>query len=329
MVKWWVLLGALTFSAVAAMLLMPKEDAVEAIVHASEFRPGAVRQALSQDIRRVHPEAAYARVKAFLSDVPSVRQHSIAHIFGEVLYKEVGLSGVTVCDGSFGFGCYHGFFGSAVAHEGEGIIKQLDDLCVARYGLMGLGCPHGIGHGLGEYFGPQNIESQLAHCETLSWSGRFFGCQGGVFMEYNQPTTVQNEAATTSVRAYEESHPYGICLEIPARFQPACLLEVSGWWEQAMGKDYKRMDALCNALEGHDSRESCFLGIGYSLVQSNGYDVAQTKENCGQMTHEPDELLCLAGASWSFFANPEHKQNAQEVCMTSECQSKADLLSYE
>jgi hypothetical protein len=328
MVK-WVAIGGLFVLFVSAVFLMREENALEAALLASEFRPSVARQVLVSEIQRATPGGAYSRVKMLLVDVSSVRQHSVSHIFGEVLYKEVGISGMTVCDSSFGFGCYHGFFGSAVAREGEGIVKKLDDLCVARYGVMGLGCPHGIGHGLGEYFGPQNIESQLAHCEALSWKGRFFGCQGGVFMEYNQPTTVQNEAATTSVRAYEESHPYGICLEVPARFQPACLLEVSGWWEQAIGKDYTRMDVLCNALEGHDNRESCFLGIGYSLAQSNGYDVTNTKESCAQMNRESDELLCLAGASWSFFANPAYKDKAEEVCSTAQCQQKADLLSYE
>jgi hypothetical protein len=328
MVKWVVISGFFVLLA-STVFLMRKEDALEAALLAAEFRPSMVRQVLISEIQRATPEDAYSRVKTFLADVPSVRQHSVSHIFGEVLYKEIGLSGMTVCDGSFGFGCYHGFFGSAVAREGEGIVKQLDDLCVARYGVMGLGCPHGIGHGLGEHFGPQNIESQLTHCEALSWKGRFFGCQGGVFMEYNQPTTVQNDAATTSVRAYEESRPYGICLEVPVQFQPACFLEVSGWWEQTIGKDYARMSTLCDALTHEDNRESCFLGIGYTLVQSNGYDLMQTKESCSQMTHESDKVLCLAGASWSFFANPDYKDKAQQVCVTQECQRKADLLSYE
>jgi hypothetical protein len=276
----------------------------------------------------------YEEFKKSYKDASVLVSHPAAHLFGEILYKRSEIAGIGVCDSEFGFGCYHGFFGSAVRSKGEVIVMQLDEACVNAYGPMGLGCPHGIGHGLGEYFGPSRIQEQLDWCEKLTWKGRFFGCQGGVFMEYNTPVITSDTSVITSVRPWDMANPYGICLSVSENFQPACFLELSGWWSQVIAKDYEKMGVLCQQLVGVVIRESCFLGIGYTHAALENYDVAQVHSICGYMPLEDSELLCRAGASWSFFANPAYRAQASLVCaypssrQTDFCLKKADLLSY-
>lgn len=294
----------------------------------SPFDPAATRKELGSSISKKGALATYNEMKRSLLQADSLRQHSVAHIFGELLYRKEGVEGIVVCDDSFGFGCYHSFMGSAVAQEGEGIIKRLDDTCVAKFGPMGLGCPHGIGHGLGEYFGPEHIDKQLAACSTLSWKGRYFGCRGGVFMEYNTPLSKNGQETTTIARPFDATKPYGVCDDVQKKDQPACFLELTGWWERVLEKDYSRIGTLC-AHATRDNRESCFLGVGYAAVQSNGYDIGKTKEICEMMPTSEGQLLCKAGASWSFFANPKQRQKALALCEGSSiCEQKSDLLSY-
>ncbi len=310
-----------------------RSDSLSRVFAGGDLSPGKLRGAFMATIQRDGPAETYTRLKVLLAGIDAPQQHSIAHIFGNVLYKTNGLSGLTVCDASFGFGCYHSFFGAAISEKGESIVTELDRICVSAYGPMGLGCPHGIGHGLGAYFGPDRIDEQLALCSTLSWKGKYLGCQGGVFMEYNTPTESQSDTATTSVRPFDPDRPYGICQQIDDTFQPACFLELSGWWEQAMGRDYARIGALCRHVQGRNNRDSCFLGIGYAVAQSTWYDLQQTRDACAAAGDADEEMLCTAGAAWSFFANPAVRGQAADVCqrlandMRADCVKRSDLLS--
>lgn len=332
MVRRLVIGAALLMVGFLLWRLLPGVDRLKGALMVSPFQPALARKEIAADIKTYGAKKSYERIKEFLSTSDNVRQHSVAHIFGEVLYREQGLSGITVCDGSLGFGCYHSFFSKAIGERGKAIVAELDRTCVASYGVMGLGCPHGIGHGLGEYFGPSRVDEQLALCETLSWKGKYMGCQSGVFMEYNTPVTSGDGLVSTKPRPWEEDRPYGICLDVSEKFRPSCFLELPGWWEQVIPDNYKKMGDLCGRLKNPSDRESCFLGIGYITVQSHGYDMPRVKQICASFSSQ-GALLCRAGASWSFFANPKYRQEASQLCEfdtekeVSLCQHKSDLLA--
>jgi hypothetical protein len=292
------------------------------------------RKALEHSINSVGSENTYRAFKKVYQQKPIQVSHSAAHLFGEALYRYNGIQGITVCDSDFGFGCYHSFFGKAIGAKGVGIIQELDRICVEAYGPMGLGCPHGIGHGLGEYMGSGNLTQQLELCETLTWKGRFFGCKGGVFMEYNMPLQGSDSTFITAARTYDGAAPYGACLSVPVRFQPACFLELSSWWEQVLNADYTKIGLLCKDIVNNDNKDACFLGVGYAAGPSRNYSVELTVEVCDTMPDVESQLLCRAGASWSFFANPPFRPLAPDLCayensqMTRNCKQKSDLLSY-
>lgn len=294
--------------------------------------PAHEKSVMSKLLTRWGSAKTYQVIKSAIRDASVERQHGIAHLFGELLYGSDGVLGMTVCDDSFGFGCYHSFFGAAVRDKGPGIIRSLEQACVKKYGTAGLGCPHGLGHGLGEFFGPMRLREQLAFCGKLTWRGRYFGCSGGVFMEYFMPLTTKNTTVTTTARPFDRQQPYSACDTVEARFQPSCFMELGGWWVAVLDGDFTRMGELCEGVGNTVNRESCFLGVGLTAATKTGYEPQAATAACSRMPQE-FELLCRAGASWGFFSDPKTRSKAADLCgfaddsKTSICQKKADLLS--
>ncbi len=324
-----VVIGIVCMVVGAGLYASYKVARLEEALVAEQFDTARIKKALVYSIQTKGATKTYNSIKQILMSEDSARQHSVAHMFGTLLYKNDGLQGIVVCDSNFGFGCFHSFFAAAILDKGHDIVSELDKMCVSSFGLMGLGCPHGIGHGLGEFFGPEKVSEQLSICEGLAWKGRFMGCRSGVFMEYNIPVATEGDTMSVNVRPFDPSNPYGICSSVSVQFQPACFLELTGWWEQVLEKDYVRIGELCQKVAVGHNQESCFLGVGYAVVQSHGYDIKNTIDICAVMPDEPSELLCRAGASWSFFSNPQYRAHASELCDSELCNEKANLLSYE
>ncbi len=290
-----------------------------------------MRRIMNSYLKSQDPKTLYGQVKDLATLVPYGRAHVGMHIFGETLFRVKGLDGVGVCDDSFGFGCFHGFFGIAIALEGPEILDDFDKACIAQYGELGLGCQHGIGHGLGEYYGPIGLTEQLAACEKLSWKGTFFGCSGGVFMEYNFPTMVGEDGGATQTRQFDPQRQYAPCTDVADRFRQSCFLELASWYVQILDHDWKQIDALCTDIVADQDRRACFLGSGVAMVPEYKYDVQKAEELCSLFSSSEGTMLCLSGASWSFFAHPEHREKAKRICETASdsmrCARDSDLIN--
>jgi len=259
-------------------------------------------------------------------------QHLAAHILGELLYEKIGSKGIAVCDSTFSFGCYHSFFGRALSNEGAGIIKALDDACIEKYGPLGVGCQHGIGHGLVEYFGHGELLAALEACQTLSWKKPLFGCKSGVFMEYNLPILVDSSSAIATLREFRAEQPYEPCPSLPEEFRQACYYALGQWWASVVGSDFTKIGTLCRGVLDKEEREACYLGVGNVAAPSSGYNVPGTINACKKMPGAEGELFCRAGASWAFYAIPEHRSVALTLCGGLEsadehlCAESADLI---
>lgn len=287
---------------------------IRVLAKGAAFNPGALRENLKNDIEKLGVGAAYQKIKKNFSKETFARQHLAVHFFGELLFDESGTGGITVCDETFAFGCYHGFFGRAIAKEGLSIVSELDKICVEKFGVMGLGCPHGIGHGLAEFFGPEKLNEQLAVCETLSWKGPLFGCSGGVFMAHNFPVEVSQKDAVPKIRELKEGTALEPCLSVPKKFRRSCFFELTSWWRQVLNKDYARMGGLCNGLADSKERQDCFRGVGSSTAGDSEYSLEEVVFACGKMPDASSETLCRAGGSWAFFANPLKRELSPGLC---------------
>jgi len=236
-------------------------------------------------------------------------QHSHAHVFGEALYKTTGIEGVSVCDSNYGFGCYHSFFGWALNTEGAGIITKLDRACVDAYGEKGLGCQHGLGHGVLVEFGYEKLSQSLDLCKTLSWQEPIGGCTSGVFMEYNFNTMGDGE-----IRKPREDNLHYPCNVVDDVYGEACYFEQPQWWYYQTRSDYGAVGELCSEAPYVLQREACFRGVGNSVAGTREYDVAGMLGTCSLMPDEESRLLCIEGATWLMSAQPEFKGMWEEMC---------------
>ena len=257
-------------------------------------------------------------------------QHSALHVFGEALYESEGIAGVAICDSTFSFGCYHSFFLKALSEHGKNVVLDMDRACIEKYGVGGVGCQHGIGHGLVEYLGSDKLVEALDACATLAWKNSLFGCQGGVFMEYTLPTIFDSENSFLSARDIDRDNPYDACPELPEKFKQACYYSLGQWWNKFF--TYEKIGILCGGVISDKEREACYLGIGAVVAPSSDFNIEVSINNCEKMPDFEGKLTCRAGASWAFFSMPELRSTSLKLCEGLEsdsehlCAQKSDLV---
>lgn len=290
----------------------------------------------SERIESVGAERAYAEYKETFATAPFSAQHLLAHMMGELLYEKEGIDGLKICDATFAFGCYHSFFGRALSEKGTDVITLLDASCVRAYGPLGTGCQHGIGHGIVEYMGGKDIAKALDLCSKTTQLKALFGCTSGVFMEYNTPTITSGVDAESQTRLFDIRKPYDPCDgAVAERYRESCYYEIVAWWQRSLSADYTKMGALCLGIKKATERDACLLGVGNTVAPSTLYDVAKTIDMCTKMPNRISEILCRAGASWSFFAEPRVRMHANEVCEMGNqkekdtCMKRSNLIGNE
>lgn len=285
---------------------------------------------LEYRLKEEEAESIYSDILNKYADSSPNNQHAIAHIFGELLYKNQGVSGIIVCDNSFAFGCFHGLFAKAISKEGLKIVYSLDQNCIEKYGQYNLGCQHGLGHGLAEYYGPQNLDAALKTCSTLSWKHPLMGCASGVFMEQITPT-VKESLGSTQIKPVNYSEPYAPCLSIDEYFKPECFYNLGNYYYHALNKDLKAGLALCQDASNETYRKFCLLGFGnsaYSITR----DISKTISQC-QANGNQTESYCRAGAAWILYSDPSTNNKSHEMCSGlnttdfKECEKNTNLLN--
>ncbi len=281
------------------------------------------KESLSNQIDSLGPKEAYEQFKQTVSQSSPEDQHALAHLFGGLLYQKLGKKGVAVCDSTFGFGCYHGFYILALATEGTGIIKELDKICVTDPQAGGQNCQHGLGHGLMEYFGPNKLTEALAFCQQTTRVDNVHGCAAGVFMDYNEPLLAA--AGTPQVRALS-GDPYQPCLSAPDEFKDACYYQISQWWAQVFNNDFKKIGQLCQQIKDENNKHSCFSGAGIAAADNNHYDPVKVVSSCESLPTPATILLCKKAAYNNFYTQTNFKDKAGIICngldanLTKECE---------
>lgn len=271
------------------------------------------RESLSKALDTVSSNEVYELIKRKYLAKTTSEQHQVAHLFGEILYQKKGIDGIITCDSNFAFGCYHGFFINAILDKGLGIVPDLDKACIKRYGRLGLGCQHGIGHGLMEYFGSKKLVQALQVCGELDWQKPLLGCAGGVFMEYNLPLN-ENGSSENLLKPFNSSTPYGPCKEVPERFQQECFYNLGLWWNQVLNKDYSKMITLCTDIRQPLLKKRCLMGVGNAAATTTSLDISQTKLLCDQSSDKYAQSMCRSGAAWVFSTTPSKKELTHKLC---------------
>lgn len=307
-----IILGAL-----CALFLLAIAFSAAFQVFAPPLSPiSSTRESIEAAVKQKGSTAAYAAIKKQYAGTNYDMQHNVAHLLGEATYAADGLSGVRVCDAEFNYGCYHGFFKSAVGERGVSVLQELDAECSQFSDWRSPLCQHGLGHGLIEFFGMKGLTKALDACATLPQPDPVAGCSSGVFMGYNlrfEPASEEGFITIARERAPGES-AYAPCDTVKEAFAESCYYQLAQWWNQVFDKDFQKFGSLCQALENDTVRSRCFQGIGNIAASSGGYDVARTKELCALMPSKEGEATCVVVASWAFEKNIFDHEKALEMC---------------
>lgn len=254
----------------------------------------ALKERWKHTIQKDGAEESYTAFKSEASKLDTASAHAESHAFGEALYELEGLPGLSTCDSSFEFGCYHSFFGLAVSAEGIGALPKFDQACKTKYGDKNLPCQHGIGHGVLVYT-DYNLIKALELCETVSTLPTG-GCSSGVFMEYNFHSMAEN--GDGSYLREKTENLYEPCDTLPERFRASCYFEQIQWWQNIFHSDFKYIGALCKTLpKNSQTFSACYNGIG-NYVAADDRETSKIISSCSVMPDEETKSLCLEGASW-------------------------------
>ncbi len=265
-------------------------------------------------------ETAYQIFKDRNATLPFGEQHTAAHEFGQALYQTVGIDGVTVCDSSFGFGCYHQFFLGAIADHGLSIVRDLDGTCIRKFGFGGQGCQHGVGHGIADFLN-HSITEALEICGTMHWDKPLFGCQSGVFMEHNFPTLLGENESQQGTRNFDPAEPFAPCLSIPERFRVACMFAQAEWWDKSTVMSYTEAAGLCRRLDEPALANICLTGLGTSAVSANDFEAQKVLAACREIDDPDSQFLCRVGAYWGWL-DAGFKDVAKLMCEDLDLQNR-------
>lgn len=254
-------------------------------------------------------------------------RHTVAHMFGELLYDKEGSGGIINCDAAFSYGCYHAFFGQVLAGEGLDAVFELDKACAEKFGPQDSGCQHGIGHGLLQYLGYDNLTDALEACKSLPERGR--SCYEGVFMENNFRTDIEGVEADENIRTINQQNVYAPCTTMGEEYKDACYYELPRWWERVYESDFLKLGQLCGGVIESVGRENCFRGIGAVAVLASDHNLEETKSKCSLMPTSEGRNYCLVEASWAFYSIDEYAHLATKVCEALDGEMKALCVSEE
>lgn len=256
------------------------------------------RESVEKLIREAGGVGAYDLVKKEAQSLDVFERHGVGHRFGEILYNVEGVKGIQVCDGELSFGCFHSFTIAAIFDKGLSVANEIDLNCIEKYGILGHGCTHGIGHGLIEYFGAteEGLNNSLEVCRDLTYKGSVMGCKNGVFMEFNHPSP-SAEGKLRSSRQFDDNNSYYPCNKIKAEFEPACYYEQGKWIHRTFGQLNEALD-YCNALENGRNREVCLMGVGANAGEESNFDTQEAFAKCSYLSEGDGREFCVAGAEF-------------------------------
>lgn len=256
------------------------------------------RNFFSNEIDRNDAQEAYQNFKKQAASANRNTQHRLAHIFGEVLFNKLGIGGLPVCDDAFSYGCYHSLVGQAIHKKGLGVIPMLGQKCMELEDRASTGCQHGMGHGiltnLGYRF--EDLKTALDYCDNLTERYPTLGCIGGVFMEYNFQTMLDEQK---KIRFFDNNNTYYPCVKVLEKYRPSCYFWQAEWWSEVLPGNleerYTTIGLLCGSLQDQQERKECYLGAGNIAGQHVNWNREEAAKLCGMIADLEGQRFCKEG----------------------------------
>lgn len=292
--------------------------------------------------------------------------HLLAHVVGDVLYKQQGIKGIHICTQDFRNACSHSVVIGILTERGEGALSEIADTCKQAPGGKGAYtmCFHGLGHGV-LAFNEYRLEKAVEMCRktgTREYQNQeFIECVGGTIMEMIAGVHDTEVWKREVGNYFKDADPLYPCTAafMPREAYGMCLTYLTPHLFLAAGMDLGNMNpelyplafSYCDALPlaDREGREACYGGFGkefIGLAQSRDVrDIGSMKEPALRKIHEwcslagnsAGEGYCSASALRSIFWGGENKPDASfifcsipsEEAKRNACYSQlADAISF-
>jgi len=284
-------------------------------------------------IREVGGAAAYKEFATSVQGMDLISQHGRAHIFGDALYTEVGLSGTAICNQRLGLsGCMHQFIGRAVLEYGISAVPLLVRNCKGDFP-----CQHGIGHGIVGILGYtfSDLEKALALCKTLPDNNSVLACEGGALMEYNLRLMLND---LNDIRPLGDDW-FAPCDRLSGDDARTCYFDQPTWWaalwsrtrqiqtqESAFEPAFKHMADLCHSLSEKTFMYACTAGTGLSALLEASPD--QAVHLCDRMYPDADESLFCRATVALMLREAASSSATIDTCQGLSDEAKINCMAY-
>lgn len=268
---------------------------------------------------------------------PGVDLHLIAHVVGDMLYKEKGISAMKYCTDEFRNACSHSVVIAILQQHGEGSLPQIAEQCKQAPGGKGAYtmCFHGLGHGVLAYTG-YDLEKAVAMCKkvgTAEYHDReYVECVGGTIMEMIAGVHDPVAWAKQKDNYFKTSDPLYPCTAsfIPDEAKGMCITYLTPHLFTSAGMNLGDPDptlfgkafSYCKPLTDKQLRATCFAGFGKEFtVIAAGKDIrnvgqlptdrlAKVREWCASAKDPAGESACDGAALSSLFWGGENEPTA-------------------
>lgn len=240
-----------------------------------------------------------------------IYQHDLAHFLGAKIYESEGLSGLSFCNPSFAFGCYHGFSEAAFASN----LDKLDELgkSCQQVGHINSGpwasCIHGIGHGVATYFETIKLEESLVICDKLLQGANY--CHDGVFMEFAL-------SAPKSLYEVEKKDPLYPCNKIEPIYRQGCARQQPHVMMKYYGLAFRQIADICLKSTDKTIKFHCIDAIGLLIGQKSEGNPQIIINECKLISNieAPSQCISAAAGEIVFQKYQDWEENAFVGCET-------------
>ena len=258
-----------------------------------------------------------------VADIPKGTDiHLLAHVVGDVLYRQEGMKGIRLCTDDFRNACSHTIVVGTLLEKGAGALGQIADICKQAPGGNGAYtmCFHGLGHGV-LAFTNYNMEKAAELCATLGTkeyqNREYYECVGGMMME--MIGGVHNPTAWAKVKGqyFKEDDPLYPCTAdfIPPVARHMCYMYITPHLFEAAGaslsnpgpEQFKEAFTFCSAAPRENEAQACYGAFGKEfIVLVQGRDIRAIEE----LTEKQLETVY----DWCMLAP---KESAKSACLES------------
>lgn len=241
--------------------------------------------------------------------------HDFAHVVGLVAYGKMDSAGLSICDTSFNYGCFHGFIEGFLIKKGTLAIEETESHCQSLGYIHMPSCIHGIGHGLMAYES-YDLKKALSDCDNLEQSIRLY-CWDGVFMERIN-ASMQDPAKRAQI--IDENNINQPCQSINLIYKAQCWRNQVSAWFNFFGSDPQKVIKVCQGIE-KQYQEICFESVGLTNVMLAGDNPLKLKEFCSTNVGQVIDG-CIFGELKEILFEGKSPELARSLCNFASSQGK-------